>query len=222
MTRGAWFRAALLGALGLLVFVAGAALRPLFVGDPPAPAHEVMSATEIGFVQDMSAHHQQALIIAQRLDPDANPTVVGLARQIEAAQRIEIGTMLGWLRLAGATFANPSPMSWMRAGAAASPHHQHAPAAPSTAEAAPELMPGMATVAELDALSAARGRDAEVLFLQLMQRHHIAGVAMAQAADAQLTAGVVKQVAQEMIQGQSEETGVMTLMLGQLGARPIA
>lgn len=44
-------------------------------------------------------------------------------------------------------------------------------------------MPGMATMAELDALAASRGPDAEILFLQLMERHHRGGIAMGQAAD---------------------------------------
>ncbi len=82
-------------------------------------------------------------------------------------------------------------------------------------------MPGMATSAELDALGVARGEEAAILFLQLMQRHHVAGVEMAQAADRQLNAGAVKQTAREMIQAQSREIGEMTLMLAQLGAPPL-
>ena len=42
-------------------------------------------------------------------------------------------------------------------------------------------MPGMASEAELGALRHATGRDAEVLFLQLMIRHHEGGMLMAKA-----------------------------------------
>ena len=82
-------------------------------------------------------------------------------------------------------------------------------------------MPGMATTAELDALAAARGRDAETLFLQLMQRHHLGGIAMAQAADHLLDDGPVKQTARSMILEQGSETGLMTALLDQRGAGPL-
>ncbi|MEV3962323.1 DUF305 domain-containing protein [Nocardia sp. NPDC050193] len=197
---------AVLVAAGLLL-VLGAALRPLFVDDPAAP--EALSATEIGFVQDMAAHHHQALVMVQRLDPGVAPAVRGLARQIEDTQLAEIGTLLGWLRLAGAPAASVEPMSWMPERT----HHHHAAHDPAA-------MPGMATQAELDSLSAARGRAAAILFLQLMQRHHEGGIAMARVADALLTDGVVKQVAREMITTQTQESGLMTLLLEELEADP--
>lgn len=197
---------AVLVAAGLLLML-GAALRPLFVDDPAAP--EVLSATEIGFVQDMAAHHHQALVMVQRLDPGAAPAVQGLARQIEDTQLAEIGTLLGWLRLAGAPAAGAVPMSWMPERT----HDHHAVHDPAA-------MPGMATQAELDSLSAARGRVAAILFLRLMQRHHEGGIAMARVADALLTGGVVKQVAREMITAQTQESGLMTLLLAELEADP--
>ncbi|MGF7124597.1 DUF305 domain-containing protein [Rhodococcus sp. AG1013] len=82
-------------------------------------------------------------------------------------------------------------------------------------------MPGMATMAELDALAASRGPDAEILFLQLMERHHRGGIAMAQAADRQLADGPVKQAAREMLQSQTQESGLMTVMLAQRNAAPL-
>ena len=45
---------------------------------------------------------------------------------------------------------------------------------------APTSMPGMASEDELKRLSDAKGKDAEILFLQLMIRHHEGGVQMAQ------------------------------------------
>ncbi|MEU4314992.1 DUF305 domain-containing protein [Nocardia sp. NPDC024068] len=195
-------------AAGLLL-VLGAAIRPLFVDDPVAP--EILSATEIGFVQDMAAHHHQALVMVQRLDPGAEPAVRGLARQIEDTQLSEIGTLLGWLRLAGAPAAGPAPMNWMPERTR-DHHGAHDPGA--------SAMPGMATQSELDSLSAARGRFAAILFLQLMQRHHEGGIAMARVADALLTRGVVKQVAREMITAQTQESGLMALLLAQLDANP--
>lgn len=211
-TVPAWLRTIALAALVLLSMVLGAALRPLVVADAPDPP-AALDATAIAFVQDMVAHHEQALIMTQQLDPGTDPVVVRLAQQIRDAQNTEMGTMLGWLRLAGVTPTNPEPMAWMR-GSRAAPGHGHG----ASVAGSPDPMPGMATRADLDALAAARGRDAAMLFLQLMQRHHVGGVAMAQAADGRLTDGPVRRTAREMITEQSQEAGTMALLLAQFGA----
>ncbi len=190
----------------LFLLVLGAALRPLVIADT-ATAAPVLTPAEIGFVQDMTAHHQQALILVERLAPDVDPTVRRLADRIADAQRLEIGMMLGWLRLAGATPTDPHPMSWIPAG-----HHTAA------AMTMPGMaMPGMATRADLDALTRARGADAETLFLRLMYRHHQGGVTMAQMFDELSTGGPVEQAARDMISTQSQESGIMGLLMTQRG-----
>lgn len=196
------------GMLGVAVFllVLGAGLRPLMFPEN-ASAATVLSTTELGFVQDMTAHHQQALILTERLDPAADPTVRRLAEQIADAQRVELGTLLGWTQLAGAAPTAVQPMTWM----ANSAGHHHDPAT---------TMPGMATTADLDALSAARGPEAEILFLQLMYRHHAGGVTMARAADTLLPTGPVKQSARAMAQSQSQELGYLGVLLTARGLRP--
>ncbi|WP_067541950.1 DUF305 domain-containing protein [Nocardia crassostreae] len=208
MTAGRWTRAAALAAVALAVFVAGFLLRPLLVPENKS-APPVLSPTEIGFIQDMSLHHQQALFMAQRLDPGADAGIRRLATQIADTQLSEIGTLSGWLRLANASPTNPSPMAWMHG----SEHAAHDDSA---------LMPGMATMTELDALSAARGAAAETLFLQLMLRHHAGGVTMAKAADELIAAGPVKETARSMITGQSQEAGLMTLLRAERGAQPLS
>ncbi|MGI5221492.1 DUF305 domain-containing protein [Nocardia sp. CA-290969] len=198
-------RRVLLGAAAaatLFLLVLGAAMRPLLISETVTPA-PVLTPTEIGFVQDMAGHHQQALAMVDRLAADVDPTVRRLADQIADAQRLEIGMMLGWLRLAGATPANPHPMSWMPPG-----HHS----------AASTTMPGMATRADLDALALARGTDAETMFLRLMYGHHQGGVAMAQMFDELFTGGPVEQAARDMISTQSQESGLIGLLLTRGGA----
>lgn len=152
MPRG--MRIAGYAAVAVLLLVIGAALRPLFIDDD-RPADPVLDAVEIGFVQDMTAHHQQALQMVQRLDPAVDPAVTRLAQQMADTQRLEIGTMLGWLRLSNASPLSPQPMAWMHE-AGTEPDHHHAGSAPA-AETTGHTMPGMATMAELDALAAARG-----------------------------------------------------------------
>jgi uncharacterized protein (DUF305 family) len=199
MSRRVLLGAAAAAALFLLVL--GAAMRPLLTSET-ATAAPVLTPTEIGFVQDMAGHHQQALAMVDRLAADVDPTVRLLADQIADAQRLEIGMMLGWLRLAGATPANPQPMSWMPTG------HHHAAA---------KTMPGMAIRTDLDALARARGAEAETMFLRLMYRHHQGGVAMAQAFDGLSTGGPVEQAARDMISTQSQESGLIGLLLTRRG-----
>ncbi|WP_433715510.1 DUF305 domain-containing protein [Nocardia sp. CA-084685] len=207
-----WFRVGALASVAFVLVVLGAALRPLVLPEEPTAA-SILNAVEIGFAQDMTAHHQQALIMVQRLDRGVDPTVLRLAQQLSDAQRIEIGTMLGWLRLADASPLSAHPMAWMHTDAATSQHHSN------TSHANSDAMPGMATTAELDALAAARGHNAETLFLQLMFRHHQGGLAMARAADELLTSGPVKETARSMFQSQSQEAGVISLLLTQLESR---
>ncbi|MFD6159790.1 DUF305 domain-containing protein [Nocardia sp. NPDC060256] len=214
-----WIRGAALTSLAFVLLVLGAALRPLVLPETHTAA-PILNSVEIGFVQDMTAHHQQALIMVQRLDRTIDPVVVRLADQLDDTQRLEIGTMLGWLRLAGASPVPTHPMAWMHTDDAA-PHQHSAPVAMSDKKRPDNMMPGMATMAELDALSAAHGRDAEILFLQLMFRHHQGGIAMAQAADELLPSGPVKETARSMIQAQGQEAGVMGMLLTQLGAAPL-
>ncbi|MFI5719311.1 DUF305 domain-containing protein [Nocardia sp. NPDC051750] len=195
-------RQVLLGTAALaLLLVLGVTLRPL-LSERAAPA-PILTPAEIGFVQDMAGHHQQALTMVDRLAADIDPAVRQIADQIADAQRLEIGMMLGWLRLAGTTPTNPHPMSWMPAG------HDHAGST---------TMPGMATRADLDALGHARGADAETMFLRLMYRHHQGGVAMAQAFDELSSGGPVEQAARDMISTQSQESGLIGLLLTRRGA----
>ncbi|TCJ96593.1 DUF305 domain-containing protein [Nocardia alba] len=206
MNRRSGFRSAGLAGLALLLLVMGAALRPVLPAGATAPA--VLNEIEIGFVQDMVAHHGQALALTQRLDTDADPFVVGLARQIADGQRTELGMLLGWLRLAGAPVVNARQMAWMPK-MAGTHHHSAGDLSPT--------MPGTASAAELDELAAARGVQAEIAFLRLMRRHHAGAVEMAAAADAVLTDGEVRRSAREMVRTQGQEIGLMTLLLDRRG-----
>lgn len=202
MTARGGFAVVAASCAALLLLALGAAARPLLISDEPVSA-PVLDAVEIAFVQDMTAHHQQALLLTQRLAAEVDPSVRTVAQQVADTQRTEIGMMLGWLTLARATVTNPEPMAWMRAAG-----HDHGVAGAESA-----TVPGTVTRDELDRLATARGRDAEVLFLRLMLRHHQGAVVMAQAADRLLADGPVKRAAREMITSQSREVGLMGLML---------
>ncbi|WP_433622224.1 DUF305 domain-containing protein [Nocardia sp. CA-120079] len=217
MRARTWVTAAGLTSLAVLLLCIGAGARPLFIDDR-APAEPVLTQTEVGFAQDMLAHHNQALIMVSRLDPDADPAVLAIARRIDTVQRGEIGELIGWLRLAGQPTVNPTPMSWMhQPDPTTAAHHRTGSATDVTVHES--LMPGMATQQELDALSAARGQDASVQFLRLMQRHHYGGIQMTQAVDRLLDGGIVKQTARDMMSSQGQEAGLMGLELDSITPR---
>lgn len=164
------------------------------------PAPSLLSSLEIGFAQDMSAHHQQAVTMTDMLAPDASPQVKALAEQVRFTQLAEIGQMAGWLQLAGAAPSSTHPMAWMTEPV--SDHHDHA-----------MDMPGMATPAALTRLQRSSGKDNEKLFLQLMTDHHKGGIAMATYAFQHATNDAVRRAASVMVSEQTEEVQFMALMI---------
>ncbi|MFD5895901.1 DUF305 domain-containing protein [Streptomyces sp. NPDC060366] len=81
----------------------------------------------------------------------------------------------------------------------------------------------MATREQLDRLRAAKGREAEVLYLQLMIPHHQGGVAMAKAAMNQARDRQVVALADGIARAQQSDIRLMRDMLNQRGApRPEA
>lgn len=168
-----------------------------------APAE---ASADVGFARDMAVHHQQAVemsfIVRDRTTGEA---VRRLAFDIINTQANQRGMMLGWLEMWGRAKSSPGPpMEWMG--------HTFTPRGDGA------LMPGMATDTELDALRAAKGRDAEVLFLRLMTAHHRAGADMAQAAAAAAGTDEIRNLASGMVLGQRSEIALMADMLKERGA----
>ena len=81
-------------------------------------------------------------------------------------------------------------------------------------------MHGMASDDELRRLREAHGVEAEILFLQLMIRHHEGGVIMARAVADLTRRAEVLGVARSIDATQSSEIAGMTEMLSARGARP--
>lgn len=82
------------------------------------------------------------------------------------------------------------------------------------------VMEGMASPTELQQLAEASGQEAEILFLQLMLTHHIAGVEMAQAALELSTDPDVLAAAGRMVVAQVGEIRLMDDMLRERGSAP--
>ncbi|MCX5378658.1 DUF305 domain-containing protein [Streptomyces sp. NBC_00091] len=185
-----------------------------------AAAAPALHSPDAGFARDMAVHHQQAVemsfIVRDRTQDEA---VRALAYDIANTQANQRGMLLGWLDLWGLpkVVADEPPMSWMASAqghGGSAGHGGHAAAKPGA------LMPGMATKEELGKLGAAGGRDAEVLYLQLMTDHHKGGVAMAEGCARQCGTPAEKALAQGMVEAQQSELTLMADMLRGRGAAP--
>jgi len=200
----------LIGALG---FAAG---RFTMFGTHSAASTPGTSSPEAGFSRDMQAHHAQAIELAMEIYRKTDDEELrALSYDIATSQAAQRGEMFDWLVRWGLPQAGGPMMQWMDAS---STGHEHggASSAPMTDAQAREAM-GMASAAEIAALQAATGRDADCQFLTLMIRHHEGAIPMA---DALLELGSdprALEVAQAMKTGQTAEIDAMTAMQQRLG-----
>jgi uncharacterized protein (DUF305 family) len=219
-----WARIAVACGAVLALLLVGAAAGLLLSqsrasSDTVAPAPDSVA---VGFSQDMSVHHRQAVRMAGiARDRSTDPAVKHLAFDIETNQIEQIGRMQGWLNIWG---RDPQPvgghMAWMAGDASAHGHAGSvAPSPGSTGAVA--VMPGMATNAELTRLEQASGRDFDILFLQLMLRHHQGGLTMIRYAADHAEVGVVRNLAAQMAVAQNAEVDLLTSMLAERGATPL-
>jgi uncharacterized protein (DUF305 family) len=166
------------------------------------------SAVDIGFARDMATHHQQAVTMAAYVrDTSTDPEIVTLAYDIESSQTEQLGEMTGWLDTWNLSRNDPHLMSWM--GAAHASHVVNG------------LMPGMATPAQMSRLMSLHGKALDVLFLQLMIRHHQGGLSMAQFAELNAAQPYVRTLAGHIAAGQSAEIISMEQLLRQRGSSPL-
>jgi uncharacterized protein (DUF305 family) len=171
---------------------------------------------DIGFAQDMSVHHLQAVSMAGwTRDNTADPVIHQLAFDIEMTQQSQVGQMAGWLNLWEQPNL-PAPGQQMKWLSATTGHHSTS-TSPSTG-----MMPGMATQDELAKLRSLSGRDLDIYFLQLMLRHHEGGLPMAQYAADHATIGPLRALARGMVTGQQSEIDLMKQALRDRGAQPLA
>lgn len=205
--------AAVIAMVVLLALLATASVT--YAATTATAGRDVPPSTSVsaGFARDMSEHHAQAVkmsfIIRERTN---DKQVRTLAYDIINTQATQRGMMMGWLRQWGLPLANPgSSMEWMQGSSMSGMSHMSNDG----------RMPGMASPQELTKLRQAEGKRAETLFLQLMTRHHEAGVDMAQAAVKLSEQPEVRQLARTMVSGQQAEIKLMTEMLHERGAKPL-
>ncbi|MCB0967496.1 MAG: DUF305 domain-containing protein [Ilumatobacter sp.] len=176
----------------VVLIVTGALLAGMvgwMVGDSnDVPDH---NEVDVGFLQDMRVHHEQAVLMSfiYRSRPDIDPGLNTIARSIIMGQNIEVGRMIQMLRTLDEPEANESgtAMLWM------------------SMVAEDDQMPGMASDAELEALAVAEGREADLMFADLMIAHHFGGIEMAEFAVENAEYDEVVMMAGSMAHGQQAE-----------------
>jgi uncharacterized protein (DUF305 family) len=200
----------------LAVFAAGLAVLALFVGAGFLYGSRLGTprddSAEAGFARDMATHHAQAVDMSFVVrDKSSDYELRTLASDIIVTQSTQRGVFMGWLQQWGLSQASAQPrMAWM-------PGHSHM--APATDGAV--LMHGMASAAELQRLRDATGVDAEILFLQLMIRHHEGGIIMARAVMPLSSRREVEQLAKGIDDSQRAEIAEMKNLLAARGAQPL-
>ena len=150
-----------IGAIIVVGLFAGAAIWALQGDDEPAAP---MNAVDVGFLQDMLDHHEQALLISNTyLEGNPRGDAAPYADEVIMFQTRDMGWMRDWLAEEGYAPGEPDriAMQWM---------NEPVPVAEMT---------GMQTPERLAELADARGTDADRLFFEIMTDHHLGGVHMA-------------------------------------------
>ena len=199
-------RALLLGALVAVFALTVGYLAGLLTPSVRAPGD---NSPEAGFARDMSTHHAQAVemaMIAWKRSTD--PEVQQVAYDIATVQENQIGIMQTWLKDWHLLPTGSRPkMAWMPNG---------------TKELLPDgRMPGMATDAEIQQLQNATGTQVDILFCQLMLRHHLGGIHMASTIISLSHNSGVTDLATTMRNNQQGEVTNLHNKLDQLHAQPL-
>lgn len=229
MTRTNW--AAITAVVLALLFAGAATVASESRDDSPrASATPTADSADAGFARDMSVHHQQAVEMSFLVrDSTDDEEVRRLAYDIANTQANQRGMLLGWLDMwkLPKVATGEEPMAWMAAdgghagmdgmagmaGEEGMDHGAHEVRDGS-------LMPGMATKTELNALRAAKGEKAEILYLQLMTDHHKGGVTMARGCAELCEDDTEQALAEGMVTAQQSELDLMADLLKARGAKP--
>ena len=200
--RRAFLLGALVAVLALVIGYLGGLLTPRLStpGD---------NSPEAGFARDMSTHHAQAVELAMiTWQRSTDGEILQLAYDIATVQENQIGIMQTWLKDWHLLPTGRQPkMAWMPNG---------------TKELLPDgRMPGMATDAEISQLRSASGTPLDILFCQLMLRHHLGGIHMASTIASISHDAEVTDLATTMKNNQQGEVSNLRRKLTELGAQPL-
>ena len=168
-------------------------------GDSPDSAEpaspQAHNDADVEFATDMIQHHSQALeMVNLAIGRDLRPEVASLADDIMAAQTPEVTTMTTWLE----EWDEDIPETGMD-------HSGH-----GTSDMD---MPGMASMEDMSSLESASDAEFEQMFLTMMIEHHNGAIEMAETELADGQNAAAKKLAQQVIDGQTEEIDRMQKLL---------
>ncbi|MFJ2826609.1 DUF305 domain-containing protein [Streptomyces sp. NPDC087263] len=177
-------------------------------------------SVDAGFARDMAVHHQQAVelsfIVRDRTDDEE---VRRLGYDVINTQANQRGMLLGRLDVWGLPKSSQQPyMSWMDHDMSGMEGMDGMKGVDYEAHDG-SLMPGMATDRQMDQLRQAKGRAAEIRYLQLLTAHHKGGIAMSEAAVERARTAEVRRLARSMVAGQQAEIQLMADLLKARGAK---
>jgi uncharacterized protein (DUF305 family) len=166
-------------------------------------ATPTLNAVDEGFLVDMSDHHDQAIELSlYELANGEDPVALSFATEVLLHQRQELGQMAMVMDQHGVVRPDLDldrpVMGWM--------------GMPTTLGS----MPGWAQEDQLQALADATGNDADLLFLELMQAHHLGGVHMAETAAAAGSNPELRALAERMARNQRIEVNEYQIAIDRL------
>ncbi|MFE7045553.1 DUF305 domain-containing protein [Streptomyces atratus] len=169
----------------------------------PATPGSAFNDADVKFAQQMIPHHQQAIEMAKLADGRAaDPEIKELAAAIEKAQDPEINTMKGWLT----SWGKPLPSASSSMGDMPGMDHGSDGSG----------MPGMMSDKDMGDLEAAKGKDFDKRFAQLMIGHHEGAVTMAEDEQKNGSDADAKKLADAVIRAQTAEIEKMNKIIARL------
>ena len=163
---------------------------------------------DVGFLQDMRDHHEQAVEMALLYvgkgggtdSTEQSSLLRTIGKEIAFDQGVEIGRMIQLLRTFGEPEANQTEtaMGWMNQPV---PYQQ---------------MPGLASEADMNRLAQASGPEANMVFATQMIAHHEGGITMATDAAEHAATDEVTAFAKSIIAAQQSDLVELRRIVAQL------
>jgi uncharacterized protein (DUF305 family) len=202
----------LLAALALALTLATGVSIGVLTSTPDTP---IDSSADAGFARDMQTHHAQAVDMSMiAFQRSTDPEIRTIAYDIALAQQGQSGILHDWLdqwQLPATSTA--TPMLWMAGDPAIG--------GMTMSVSTDGLMPGMAAKDQLAKLRAAIGVDLDILYSQLIIRHHLGGIMMIDGVLKRSQRPEVLTLAGAMKSGQQNEIAIFKTILTRYGAAPL-
>ena len=203
-----------------MIFLAGGAAGlavHAFLRKPLTPTQLALQAQaiDIGYVQSMLVHHQQAVVMGGLAEKGCSAAVMKLAGNIVRVQSAEIAQLRGWLAGmdAPALPENGDLMGWMKQADALLNLNERLYL--ERCAASPMGMAGLLSAQELRQLQTEqRIHYKSDLFLRYMIAHHEGALAMSTLPSRHAQTGFVREIANHVLQKQANEIGYMKDLLG--------